>query len=67
MTTNMTMPNASCTTYSVPMARPGRRRLRRRSMSPNRPVLFPEQYPLAAVTVIVALGSIAFVVWIFVR
>jgi hypothetical protein len=43
------------------------RRLRRRSMSPNRPVLFPEQYPLAIVTLLVLAGSIAFVVWLAAR
>jgi hypothetical protein len=49
------------------MSWPGWRRLRRRSMSPNRPALFPEQYPLAAVTLLVVLGSIAFVVWVLLR
>jgi hypothetical protein len=41
----------------------GRRRLRRRSFSPNRPALFPEQYGLAMVTAFVILGSIAVVIW----
>jgi hypothetical protein len=45
------------------MAPRGRRRFRRRSFSPNRPVLFPEQYGLAMVTAFVILGSIAVVVW----
>jgi hypothetical protein len=40
------------------------RRLRRRTMAPRRPVLFPGQYALALVTGIVLLGSIAFVAWI---
>ena len=43
------------------------RRLRRRTMAPRRPVLFPDQYALALVTGIVLLGSIAFVVWVVLR
>ena len=39
------------------------RRLRRRTMAPRRPLLFPEQYALALVTAIVLLGSIALVAW----
>ncbi len=45
------------------MAPRGRRRLRRRSFSPNRPILFSEQYGLAMVTGFVILGSIAVVIW----
>ena len=39
------------------------RRLRRRTMAPRRPVLFPDQYALAIVTGLVLLGSIALVLW----
>ena len=39
------------------------RRLRRRTMAPGRPALFPDQYALAIVTGVVLLASIAFVVW----
>jgi hypothetical protein len=38
------------------------RRLRRRTLAPRRPILFPEQYWLAAVTAVVAIGSIVAVV-----
>ena len=34
-------------------------------MAPRRPLLFPGQYALALVTVIVLVGSVAFVVWAF--
>jgi hypothetical protein len=34
------------------------RKLRRKTMAPRRPILFPEQYWLAAVTALVAIGSI---------
>jgi hypothetical protein len=34
------------------------RRLRRKTMAPRRPILFPEQYWLAAVTALVVIGSI---------
>ena len=39
------------------------RRLRRRTMAPRRPVLFPDQYGLAIVTGLVLIGSIALVLW----
>jgi hypothetical protein len=39
------------------------RRLRRRTMAPRRPLLFPGQYALALVTAIVLVGSIALVAW----
>ena len=39
------------------------RRLRRRTMAPRRPVLFPDQYALAIVTVVVLLASVALVFW----
>ena len=39
------------------------RRLRRRTMAPRRPLLFPGQYALALVTAIVMVGSIALVAW----
>jgi hypothetical protein len=38
------------------------KRLRRKSMAPTRPVLFPEQYGLALVTVIVIVAAVAMVV-----
>jgi hypothetical protein len=34
------------------------RKLRRKTMAPRRPILFPEQYWLAAITALVAIGSI---------
>ena len=40
------------------------RRLRRQTMAPRRPVLFPAQYALALVSVIVLIGSVAVVVWV---
>jgi hypothetical protein len=39
------------------------RRLRRRTLAPRRPVLFPEQYALALATAIVVLAGIAAVVY----
>ena len=39
------------------------RRVRRRTMAPRRPLLFPGQYALALVTVILLVASIAFVAW----
>ena len=39
------------------------RRLRRRTMAPRRPVLFPDQYALAIVTMLVLLASIGLVLW----
>jgi hypothetical protein len=39
------------------------RRLRRRTMAPRRPVLYPDQWPLAVVTAVVLVGSIALVAW----
>jgi hypothetical protein len=42
------------------------RRLRRKTMAPRRPILFPEQYWLAALTAIVLIGSIVAVI-VFVR
>jgi hypothetical protein len=38
------------------------RKLRRKTFAPRRPVLFPEQYALAALTAIVLVGSIVIVV-----
>ena len=38
------------------------KRLRRKSMAPTRPVLFPEQYGLALVTLIVIVAAVAMVV-----
>jgi hypothetical protein len=34
-------------------------------MAPRRPVLFPDQFPLAIVTGLVLIGSIALVLWAF--
>jgi hypothetical protein len=42
------------------------RKLRRKTMAPRRPILFPEQYWLAALTAIVLIGSIVAVL-LFVR
>ena len=39
------------------------RLLRRRTMAPRRPLLYDDQWPLALVTAIVLLGSIALVAW----
>ncbi len=39
------------------------RRWRRRTMAPGRPALFPDQYALALVTVLVLLASIGLVLW----
>jgi len=39
------------------------RRVRRRTMAPRRPILFPGQIWLALVTGILLVGSIALVVW----
>jgi hypothetical protein len=39
------------------------RRLRRRTMAPRRPVLFPDQWALALVTGLVLVASIALVLW----
>ncbi len=39
------------------------RRLRRRTMAPRRPALFPDQYALALVTAIVLIASVALVLW----
>jgi hypothetical protein len=36
-------------------------RLRRRTMSPRRPVLYPEQIPLAIVTAVLLVGGVAVV------
>ena len=58
-TAKMTMPNASSIGHHGPMWR----RVRRRTMAPRRPVLFPGQYALAIVTGILLGGSIALVLW----
>jgi hypothetical protein len=39
------------------------RRVRRRTMAPRRPLLFPRQYALALITAILLLGSVALVLW----
>jgi hypothetical protein len=38
------------------------RRFRRKSLAPRRPVLFPDQYWLAAITAFVLIGSIVAVI-----
>jgi hypothetical protein len=43
------------------------RKFRSKTMAPRRPILFPEQYWLAAVTAIVLIGSIGFLVVFVVR
>jgi hypothetical protein len=40
------------------------RRLRRKTMAPRRPVLYPDQWPLALVTGVVLVASIALVAWV---
>jgi hypothetical protein len=40
------------------------RRVRRRTMAPRRPALFPQQYGLALVTAILLLGGLAVVLWL---
>ena len=39
------------------------RRVRRRTMAPRRPALFPQQYGLALVTAVLLLGGLAVVLW----
>jgi hypothetical protein len=39
------------------------KRYRRRTFAPRRPVLFPEQWPLAVLTILTLVASIALVVW----
>ena len=39
------------------------RRLRRRTLAPRRPLLFPRQYALALVSAALLVGSIALVLW----
>lgn len=43
------------------------RRLRRKTFAPNRPVLWPEQIPLAVLTLVVLVVSIALVAILFSR
>jgi hypothetical protein len=40
------------------------RRVRRRTMAPRRPALFPQQYGLALVTAILLLGGLTMVLWL---
>ena len=40
------------------------RRLLRRTMAPRRPLLYADQIPLAVVSAVVLVGSIALVVWV---
>jgi hypothetical protein len=39
------------------------KRLRSRTLAPRRPAVFPDQWPLVVVTLLVILGGIAFVAW----
>jgi hypothetical protein len=39
------------------------RKLRRRTMAPSRPALFPDQWPLAIFTAVVLVASIGLVIW----
>ena len=55
----MTMPNASSISDHGPMWR----RVRRRTMAPRRPLLYPRQYALALISVILLVGSVALVLW----
>lgn len=41
------------------------KRLRRRTMAPHRPAVFPEQWGLLLVTALALIGSIAFVAYLF--
>ncbi len=43
------------------------KRFRRRSFGPRRPAVFPEQWPLVVVTLLVIAGSIALVAWVALR
>jgi hypothetical protein len=43
------------------------RRLRRRTMAPRRPVLFPEQYALALATLLAIVAGIGVVVYSLIR
>jgi hypothetical protein len=40
------------------------RRVRRRTVAPRRPALFPQQYGLALVTALLLLGGLAVVLWL---
>ena len=40
------------------------RRVRRRTMAPRRPALFPQQYGLALVTALLLLAGLAVVLWL---
>ena len=40
------------------------KRVRRKSLAPRRPAVFPEQWGLVLVTAIVLLGSLALVVYV---
>jgi len=41
------------------------RRLRRRSLGPRKPAVWPGQYALATVTLIVLVASVAYALWVF--
>lgn len=39
------------------------RRLRRRTLAPRRPALYPEQWPLAVLSVVLIVAGVAFALW----
>ena len=39
-------------------------RWKRRTMAPRRPILYPQQYALAIVTVVVLVASAGFALWV---
>ena len=58
-TAKITTPNASSIGHHGPMWR----RVRRRTMAPRRPALFPGQYALALLSGLLLLASIGLVMW----
>ena len=43
------------------------KRYRRRSFGPRRPMLFPEQWPLAVLSILTLVASVALVVYVLVQ
>ncbi len=39
-------------------------RFRRRTFAPNRPAIWPDQYPLVILSVVAILGGMASVIWV---
>jgi hypothetical protein len=39
-------------------------RLRRRTLAPRRPAVFPHQWPLAVLSVAAIIGGVAFALWV---